>query len=128
VAGNVTFTPNASLVINPTPISYTINDNDGLTSNTATLTVTYSVSADVSVTKTLVTPGPYTSGQTIVYEIVIANSAASAGAATNIVVTDLVTNLAITSVSSTNCSSLPCTIPSLAVGASEIITVQATAP
>lgn len=126
--GNVIFAPNVSLSTNPTPIPYTVNDNDGLTSNTATLTVTYSVSADISVTKTLITAGPYTTGQTLTYEVVVTNSASSAGAATNIVVTDLVTNLAISSVSSTNCSSLPCTIPSLAVGASETITVQATAP
>ncbi|KAG1654010.1 Serine-aspartate repeat-containing protein D [Nymphon striatum] len=39
--GNVTFTPNATLTGNPAPITYTVNDNDGNTSNTATLTVTY---------------------------------------------------------------------------------------
>ncbi len=40
-SGNVTFTPDATLVTDPTPITYTVNDNDGNTSNTATLTVTY---------------------------------------------------------------------------------------
>ncbi|PWQ92999.1 hypothetical protein DKT75_21715 [Leucothrix arctica] len=40
-AGNVTFTPNATLASNPTPIAYTVNDNDGNTSNEATLTIAY---------------------------------------------------------------------------------------
>ncbi len=127
-AGDVTFTPNVGFTGTTTSIPYTINDNDGNTSNQATLTVTYPITADISVSKTLLTAGPYTSGQTVTYNIVVSNSASSVGAATNVVVTDLPTNLAITSVSSTNCSSLPCTIPSLSVGASETITVQATAP
>lgn len=84
--------------------------------------------ADVSVTKTLVTLAPYTSGQAITYNITVSNSSTSEGPATNVAITDIPTNLTITSVSSANCSSLPCTIPTLAVGASEIITVQATIP
>ena len=82
--------------------------------------------ADISVTKDLVTAGPYTSGQTITYSITVGNSATSEGPATNVVVTDIPTNLTITNVSSASCSSLPCTIPVLAVGASEVIIVQAT--
>jgi len=126
--GNVTFTPDAALTGNPTPIGYTVNDNDGNTSNIAELTVTYSLSADVFVNKTMITAAPYTSGQTITYEIVVGNLATSAGTATNIVVSDIPTNMTITNVSSPNCSSLPCTIPSLAVGESETITVQALLP
>ncbi|WP_299881441.1 hypothetical protein [uncultured Cocleimonas sp.] len=108
---------------------------DGITSatedNTAddnSTTTTITTWADVSVTKTLTTAGPYTSGQTISYEIVVTNSASSWSDATNVVVTDLPTNLTITNVSSTNCSALPCTIPLLNIGDSEIITVEATAP
>ncbi|PWQ92998.1 SdrD B-like domain-containing protein [Leucothrix arctica] len=41
------FTPSATLAGNPTPITYTVNDSDGNTSNEATLTVTY---ADPEVT------------------------------------------------------------------------------
>ena len=93
-----------------------------------TFTNTFTGSADLSVTKTLDTVGPYTPGQTVIYTIVVNNSAASTSPATNVVVTDIPTNLTITNVSSTNCSSLPCTIPSLAIGASETITVEATAP
>ncbi|MEB8434566.1 Ig-like domain-containing protein, partial [Cocleimonas sp. KMM 6892] len=55
-AGNVTFTPNASLTGNPTAIPYTINDNDGNTSNTATLTVTYGT-APVAVDDSQANPG-----------------------------------------------------------------------
>ena len=40
-AGNVTFTPEAGFLSNPTPIDYTVDDNDGLTSNVATVTITY---------------------------------------------------------------------------------------
>ncbi len=42
-AGNVTFTPDVALTGNPAAITYTVNDNDGNTSNSATLTVTYGV-------------------------------------------------------------------------------------
>ncbi|PWQ95060.1 beta strand repeat-containing protein [Leucothrix arctica] len=55
-AGNVTFTPNATLVGNPTPIAYTVNDNDGNTSNEAILTVTYG-SAPVAVDDSVANPG-----------------------------------------------------------------------
>lgn len=40
-AGNVTFTPQAGFVGNPTPIAYTIKDRSGLVSNVATITITY---------------------------------------------------------------------------------------
>lgn len=98
------------------------------TGETVSITVNPAPSADLSVTKTLNTAGPFTPGQTVNYTIVVSNSSSSDVAATNVVVEDLPTNLTITGVSSTNCSSLPCTIPSLAVGASETITVTATAP
>jgi len=39
--GDVIFTPNASLTGDPAPITYTVNDNDGNTSNIATLTIKY---------------------------------------------------------------------------------------
>ncbi|PWQ95061.1 beta strand repeat-containing protein, partial [Leucothrix arctica] len=55
-AGNVTFTPSATLTGNPTPITYTVNDNDGNTSNEATLTVTYGT-APVAVDDSVANPG-----------------------------------------------------------------------
>jgi len=81
-------------------------------------------SADVSIVKTLVTSGPFTSGQTISYTLVVANAGPSM--ATAIQVTDTPTNLTITNVSGSGCSALPCTIASLAVGANTTINVTAT--
>jgi uncharacterized repeat protein (TIGR01451 family) len=80
--------------------------------------------ADVSITKTLDTAGPFTVGDSIQYTLIVAN--AGPDTATDIEVTDTPTNLIIDSISSTNCSAFPCTIPSLSNGASETITVQAT--
>ena len=97
---------------------------DGVSSNSSSKTVPISTSADVSLVKTLVTAGPYTSGQSITYTLVVAN--AGPATATNISVTDTPTNLAITSVTGSGCAALPCTIPSLASGANTTITVTAT--
>ncbi|AEH01679.1 Ig-like domain-containing protein [Lacinutrix sp. 5H-3-7-4] len=41
-SGNITFTPEPGFTGDPTPISYTVDDNDGNTSNQATVTITYS--------------------------------------------------------------------------------------
>ncbi|HEX2831464.1 MAG TPA: DUF11 domain-containing protein, partial [Thermoanaerobaculia bacterium] len=81
-------------------------------------------SADVSIDKTLDTAGPYTAGQSITYTLLIANAGPST--ATNIQVTDTPANLTITNVSGSGCAALPCTIPTLASGASTSITVTAT--
>ena len=40
-AGNVTFTPIAGFTLDPTPIVYTISDNDGNISNADTILVDY---------------------------------------------------------------------------------------
>ncbi|WP_299881450.1 hypothetical protein [uncultured Cocleimonas sp.] len=109
----------------PDGITSAIEDD---TANDNSTTTTVTTKADLSVTKTLLTSSPYIPGQKIYYEIVVTNSASSWSDATNVVVTDLPTNLTITNVSSTNCSALPCTIPLLLIGASETITVEATAP
>jgi len=81
-------------------------------------------SADVAITKTLNTAGPYSNGQSIQYTLVVSNNGPDT--ATNVQVTDTPSNLTINSVSSTNCSAFPCTIPSLANPGSETITVTAT--
>ncbi|MCH9646901.1 MAG: carboxypeptidase regulatory-like domain-containing protein [Deltaproteobacteria bacterium] len=81
-------------------------------------------SADVAVTKTLVTPGAFVEGQTVSFTILVSNNGPLT--ATNIVVTDTPTNLTLVSVASPSCGALPCIIPSLASGASEAITVTAT--
>src|SRR4029079_11645868 len=40
-SGNVTFFPNFDFTGNPAPISYTVSDRTGLTSNPASITITY---------------------------------------------------------------------------------------
>ncbi len=82
------------------------------------------LSADVSVVKTLTTVGPYTIGQSITYSLLVANAGPST--ATSVQVTDTPTNLTITNVSGGGCAALPCTIPNLASGASTTVTVTAT--
>ncbi|HIC31452.1 MAG TPA: hypothetical protein EYO76_05995, partial [Flavobacteriaceae bacterium] len=41
VTGDITFTPETGFTGDPTPIGYTVNDNDGNTSNEATVTIDY---------------------------------------------------------------------------------------
>ncbi len=82
------------------------------------------INADVSLVKTLVTAGPFTIGQSISYTLQVGNAGPST--ATSVQVTDTPTNLTITSVSGGGCTALPCTIPSLASGASVTINVTAT--
>jgi uncharacterized repeat protein (TIGR01451 family) len=43
ITGTITFTPGEGLVDNPTPISYTVADDQGNVSNAATVTVTYTI-------------------------------------------------------------------------------------
>ena len=50
--GAITFTPEAGFTADPTPISYTVDDNDGNTSNTATITVDYSTVPPVATNDT----------------------------------------------------------------------------
>jgi uncharacterized repeat protein (TIGR01451 family) len=95
----------------------------GVNSNPDSVTIFLATSADVSVVKTLVTAGPFTSGQSISYTLFIANAGPST--ATNINVTDTPTNLLITSVTGA-CVALPCTIASIASGGNATITVTAT--
>lgn len=85
---------------------------------------TASAAADVSITKTLDTSGPYSAGQAITYTLNVANAGPST--ATNIQVTDTPSNLTITNVTGGGCSALPCTITSLAANANTNITVSAT--
>lgn len=80
-------------------------------------------SADMSVVKTLDTPGPYVMGQTIQYTLVIAN--AGPDTATTITVQETPSNLTITGASGA-CVTVPCIIPSLAPAASTNITITAT--
>jgi uncharacterized repeat protein (TIGR01451 family) len=97
---------------------------ESVNSNTDSVTIVSSTSADVSIVKTLVTAGPYTAGQSITYTLLIANAGPST--ATSVQVTDVPSNLNITNVSGSGCAALPCTIPSIASGANTSVTVTAT--
>ncbi|MBK8492588.1 MAG: hypothetical protein IPL49_17285 [Saprospirales bacterium] len=59
-AGNVTFTPELGFNDDPTPITYTIEDNDGNTSNVATIVVDYVPVATDDVSTGNVTNTPVT--------------------------------------------------------------------
>ncbi|HXI11176.1 MAG TPA: hypothetical protein VNM92_00825 [Thermoanaerobaculia bacterium] len=98
----------------PVPANNTDNTGNGGTT---------AVTADVSISKTLVTAAPFTTGQTITYSLVVSNNGPSA--ATNVQVSDTPTNLTIATVSGA-CATLPCTIANLASGANATITVTAT--
>ena len=92
--------------------------------NSASDTDTVQASADVSMVKALVTPGPFTIGQSISYTLLVANAGPST--ATNVQVTDTPSNLSVTNVTGGGCAALPCTIASLVSGANVTITVTAT--
>lgn len=92
--------------------------------NTDTDTGSATPSADLSLVKTLTTPGPYSVGQSVSFDIVISNAGPSA--ASNVAVTDTPNNITITNVSGAGCAALPCLVPSIASGSSATITVTAT--
>ncbi len=74
--GDVTFTPDASLTGNPTPIPYTIEDSDGNTSNEATLTVTYggAQTPNIEILKTATPSTIATAGEVVSYTITATNT------------------------------------------------------
>ena len=84
--------------------------------------VLYVDPADLAITKTLTTAGPYAAGQVISFTIVGTNNGPDA--ATGVVITDVPSNLTIQSVSGA-CTALPCTLGNLAVGSTVSITVVA---
>ncbi|MGY3266229.1 Ig-like domain-containing protein [Lysobacter sp. HA35] len=117
-------TSNGVAIVDTATVSAATLDPDN-TNNSATANFVVSAGADISMTKTLVTVGPYYEGQDLQYTLVVAN--AGPATATNVQVTDTPTNLTITNVSGAGCTALPCTIASLASGASATIDVTAVA-
>ncbi len=79
--------------------------------------------SDLSISKTLLTAGPYSVGQTLTYRIDYSN--AGPDVAGLVQIDDLPENLLITSVSGGGCSAMPCEIAALQIGQSGQITVQA---
>lgn len=115
-------------------------DYPAVLGNTATLTVTgvndpnpgdntaidentLEVRANVGITKTFLSTGPFVVGQQVQYRIDVANAGPSA--ARNVVVTDVPLNLGIDSVTG-DCTALPCTLATLAPGASASMELTAT--
>ncbi|HFD13529.1 MAG TPA: DUF11 domain-containing protein, partial [Crenotrichaceae bacterium] len=109
-----------------------INDYGGPTTSSTTLTNAFtqftisSTPVDVSVVKNLTSVGPFNAGDTVTYDLTIAN--AGPDTATGIVVAETLSNLTFVSVSGGSCvpASFPCTIPTLASGDSETLLVTAT--
>ena len=65
--GAITFTPEASFTGDPTPIMYTVEDNDGNVSNSATVSIDYDAEPPVA---TANTSAPTPSGQAAVVNVV----------------------------------------------------------
>lgn len=93
--------------------------------NTAEDVNTLQIQADVGIEKTFLSAAaaPFVVGQVVQYRIDVSNDGPSA--ARDVVISDTPTNLAIASVAG-DCSALPCTIASLAPGASVSMIVDAT--
>ncbi|MFL1896292.1 gliding motility-associated C-terminal domain-containing protein, partial [Aquimarina sp. 2-A2] len=84
----LTFTPQTGFITDPTPIGYTVDDNDGNPSNAVSVTVDYEDVSDLSLTKTVVDNDitPFT-GTEITFEIRVTNDGPAN--ATGVVVDDL---------------------------------------
>ncbi|NER17477.1 PKD domain-containing protein [Spongiivirga citrea] len=86
--GDLTFAPEPGFITDPTPISYTVADNDGNISNEVTVVVDYVDVADLSLTKVVVDNDvtPFT-GTEITFEIRVTNDGPAN--ATGVIVEDL---------------------------------------
>lgn len=80
--------------------------------------------ADLAVSKTLITSAPYYVGGSVTYQITVTNNGPDS--ATNIHVEDSPSGMVISTVQSTHCSGFPCIISSLNNGSNEVINVTAT--
>lgn len=89
VNGRVTFTPNPGFITDPTPINYTIKDNEGNVSNNSLITIRVIPQADLVVTKTD-NKDKYIPGTNSVYTITVKNNGPAV--ATNVVVLDDITD------------------------------------
>ena len=130
-AFTATYTITAADIANVVPVTNIVTAHGTIPSSTITLTeptdnavVTLATTADLEVVKTLETAGPYTAGDSIAYKLVVTNNGPLDE--TNVVVTDTPVGLTLGNVSGSGCTALPCTIPTLANGASATIFVTAT--
>ncbi|MEM1340730.1 MAG: hypothetical protein AAGF68_00325 [Pseudomonadota bacterium] len=79
--GEVTFTPEATFADDPDPIGYTVEDGGGLTTNQATITITYLIDPEITLVKTITsvadtnTANPLGGeGDTITYSLTATNT------------------------------------------------------
>ena len=77
--GTVTFTPEPGFVGDPTPIDYTVKDDEGTESAPATITIDYTQDASITVEKTGVfsdenANGYADVGETIIYSFIVTNT------------------------------------------------------
>ncbi len=88
ITGLLTFSPESGFIEDPTPITYTVDDNDGNPSNSATVVVDYLEVADLSLIKTVVDNDitPFI-GTEITFEIRVTNDGPAN--ATGVIVEDL---------------------------------------
>ena len=106
-------------------VTLTVDGVENVGDTEATDTNTLEVVNDLSVVKSLLTTGPgFMIGQQVQYSIAVANAGPSQ--ASGVIVDDDPTNLTITAVDGAGCAAFPCTIATLAPGATETITVTAT--
>lgn len=110
VLGN-TATITVDGVTDPNPGDNTVTDQNAL-----------QIEADVGITKTFLSTGPFVVGQTVQYRIDVTNDGPSA--ARDVLVTDIPLNLEIDAVTGA-CTALPCTLASLAPGATASIELSA---
>ncbi|MGL2994043.1 PKD domain-containing protein [Flavobacterium sp. TSSA_36] len=89
VNGKVIFTPNPGFITDPTPISYTVKDDEGNRSNASLITIRMIPQADLIVTKTD-NKEKYIPGTNNVYTITVKNNGPAS--ATNVVVLDDITD------------------------------------
>ena len=74
--GEVTFTPQAGFTANPTPINYTIEDNDGDVSNEASIIITYVIIPPAAVNDESLGNTP---GNAVTIDVLIDNNVATGG-------------------------------------------------
>ncbi len=133
--GSVVVNSDGTVTYHPDPgfsgvdtFTYTVNDNDGLTSNVATVSITVaSIGADISVTKTADNLSP-NEGDTVTFTIVLTNNGPDD--ATGVTMTDLlptgITYSTDTSGGTYNPATGIWTVGTLAAGASATLTITAT--
>ena len=115
--GNFTLTASAG----PSVVAF--NDLNPA-NNSASASRSITAAADTRITKTLLTPGPYSVGQTINYQLLAENSGPAS--ATSVVITDTPEGLDINSI--TNCSNQPagpCNFAIIGPGGSLLLNVSA---